>query len=87
MLTLSFIDNFAPKKLRRKRRTGKQKLSQEHYTVHLLPGSNFQARKRLHRKPCVQKISTKKLYTEEIMSVSAVPNEVTRCVDNPMPNL
>ena len=55
--------------------------------VHLLLGSNFQAKKHPHRKPCVQKFSTKKLYTEEIMSVSAVPNEVTRCVDNPKPNL
>ena len=69
MLTISFVDNFAPKKLSRKRRTEKQKLSREHYTVHLLPGSNFQAKKHPQGKPCVQKISTKKLYTEEIMSV------------------
>ena len=34
-----------------------------------------------------KKFSTKKLYTEQIMPVSAVPNEVTRCVDNPKPNL
>ena len=47
----------------------------------------FKQRSTPHRKPCVQKFSTKKLYTEEIMSVSAVPNEVTRCVDNPKPNL
>ena len=68
------------KKLSRKRWTEKQKHSQEYYPVHLLPSTP-------HRKLCVQKFSTKKLYTEEIMSVSAVPNKVTRCVDNPKPNL
>ena len=85
----SFI-TLGPKKLSRKRWTEKQKHSQEYHPVHLLSGSNFQAKKPPpppHRKPYVQKISTKKLYTEEIMSVSAVPNEVTRCVDNPKPNL
>ena len=43
-----------------------------------------------HRKPYVQKFSTKKLYTEEIMSVSAVPNAESNkefVVDNPKPNL
>ena len=88
MLTLSIIHNFAPKKkLSRKGWTEKQKNSQEYYPVHLLPGSNFQAKKHSHREPCVQKFSTKKLYTEEIMSVSVLPNEVTRCMDNPKPNL
>ena len=88
MLTLSFIDNFAPKKIKPKTKDRKTKaLTGTYYTVHLLPGSNVQARKHLHRKPCVQKTSTKKLYTEEIMSVSAVPNKVTRCVDNPTPYL
>ena len=38
-------------------------------------GSNFQERNTPHRKPFVQKFSTNKLYTEEIMSVSAVPSE------------
>ena len=65
----------------------KKKHSQEYYPVHLLPGSNFQSKKHPHRKLCVQKFSTKKLHTEEIMCVSAVPNEVTCCVDNPKPNL
>ena len=72
MLTLSFIHNFAAKKISRKRWTEKQKHSQENYPVHLLPGSNFKLRNTPHRKPCVQKFSTKKLYTEEIMSVTAV---------------
>ena len=65
MLTLSFTRNFAPEKLSQNRWTEKQKHSQENYPVHLLPD----------RKPCVQKLSTKKLYTGEIMSASAVPNE------------
>ena len=67
MLTLSFIHNFATKKkLSRKRWTEKQKHSQE-----LI----FKQRNTPHRKPCVQKFGTNKLYTEEIMSVSAVPSE------------
>ena len=75
MLTLSFTHNFAPEKLSQKRWTEKQKHSQENYPVHLLPGSSFQAKKHPHRKPCVQKFSTKKLYTGEKMFVSTVPNE------------
>ena len=75
MLTLSFTRNFAQEKLSQKRWTEKQKHSQENYPVHLLPGYNFQAKRQPHRKPCVQKFSTKKLYTGEIMSASAVPNE------------
>ena len=63
MLTLSFTHNFAPEKLSQKRWTEKQKHSQENYTVHLLPGSRFQAKKHPHRKPCVQKFSSKNLYT------------------------
>ena len=89
MLTLSFTRNFAPEKLSQKRWTEKQKHSQENYPVHLLPGSNFQAKKHPHRKPCVQKFGTKKLYTREIMSVSAVPNAESNkdlVVDNPKPN-
>ena len=74
MLTL-IHSYFAPEKLSQKRWTEKQKHSQENYPVHLLLGSNFQAKKHPHRKPCVQKFSNKKLCTEEIMSVSAVPNE------------
>ena len=45
MLTLSFIHNFAPKKISEKRWTENQKHSQENHPVHLLPGSNFQAKK------------------------------------------
>ena len=73
MLTLSFIHNFAPKKISRKRQTEKQKHSQENYPVHLLPGSNFEAKKHPPRKALCTKFSTKKLCTEEIMSVTAVP--------------
>ena len=75
MLTLSFIHatkKFKPKKMDRKT----EKHSQENYPVHLLPGSNFQAKKHPpHRKPCVHKSGTKRLYTGEKMFVSAVPNE------------
>ena len=42
------------------------------------------------RKPCEQRFGTKKLYTGEIMSVSAVPNAESNkdlVVDNPKPNL
>ena len=86
MLTLSFIHNFAPKQLSRKRWTEKQKHSQENYPVHLLPGSNFQAKKH----PPQKALCAKKLYTGEIMSVSAVPNAESNkdlVVDNPKPNL
>ena len=50
----------------------------------------FKQRSTPHRKPCVQKFSTKKVYTGEIMSVSAVPNAESNkdlVVDNPKPNL
>ena len=85
-MLISFI-TLLQKKLSRKRCTEKQKHSRENYPVHLLPGYNFQAKKHPHRKPCVQKFSATKLYTEEIMSVSAVPNEESCCVDNPKQNL
>jgi len=71
MLALSFTHNFAPQKLSQKRWTEKQEHSQEDYPVHFFQ----EQRSTPHRKPCVQKFSTKKLYTGEIMSVSAVPNE------------
>ena len=88
MLTISFIHNFAPQKIKPKTMDRKTKA----FTGILpcLSPSRIQFSSKEappHRKPCVQKFSTKKLYTEEIMSVSAVPNEVTRCVDNPKPNL
>ena len=86
MLTLSFIHNFAPKKLAE---NDGQKNKSIHRKITLFISFQdpiFMQRSNPHRKPCVQKFSTKKLYTEEIMSVSAVPNEVT-CVDNPKPNL
>ena len=75
MLALSFTHNFAPKKLSQKRWTEKQEHSQEDYPVHFFQDPVFKQRSTPHRKPCVQKFSTKKLYTGEIMSVSAVPNE------------
>ena len=89
MLTLSFIHNFAPKNLSQKQWTEKQNHSQENYPVHLLPGSHFQAKKHPHRKPCEQRFGTKKFYTGEIMSVSAVTNAESNkdlVVDNPKPN-
>ena len=76
MLTLSFTHNFAPEKLSQKRWTEKQKHSQENYPVHLLPGSNFQAKKHPQQKALCG----------EIMSVSAVPNAESNkdlVVDNP----
>ena len=63
-----------------------EKHSQENYPVHLLPGSNFQAKKH----PPQKALCAKKLYTGEIMSVSAVPNAESNkdlVVDNPKPNL
>ena len=85
MLTLSIIHNFAPKNIKPKTRDRKTKA----FTgiLYSFQDPIFKQRSTPHREPCVQKFSTKKLYTEEIMSVSAVPNEVTRCMDNPRPNL
>ena len=91
MLTLSFIHNFVAKKIKPKTMDRKTKA-----LTGILPCScpsriQFSSKEAPppppHRKPCVQKFSTKKLYTEEIMSVSVVPIEVTRGVDNPKPNL
>ena len=56
MLTLLFIHNIAPKKLSQKRWTEKQKHSQENYPVHLLPRSNFQAKKQPQKKALGAKI-------------------------------
>ena len=56
MLTLSFSHNFAAEKLSQKRWTEKQKHSQENYPVHLLPGSNFQAKKQPQKKALGAKI-------------------------------
>ena len=50
----------------------------------------FKQRSTPHRKPCVHKFGTKKLYTRAIMSVSAVPNAESNkdlVVDNPKQNL
>ena len=50
----------------------------------------FKQRSTPHRKPCVHKFGTKKLYTGVIMSVSAVPNAESNkdlVVDNPKTNL
>ena len=56
MLILPFTHNFAPEKLSQKRWTEKQKHSQENYPVHLLPGSNFQAKKHRPQKALFAKI-------------------------------
>ena len=74
MLTLSFIHNFAPKKIKPKRMDRKTKAFTEKLPCSFLfQDPIFKQRNDPHRKPCVQKFSTKKLYTEEIMSVSTVP--------------
>ena len=88
MLTLSFIHNFAPKKNYAENDGQKNKSIHRNITLFIsFQDPIFKQRSTPHRKPCVQKFSTKKLYTEEIMSVSGVPNEVTHCLDNPKPNL
>ena len=49
----------------------------------------FKQRSTPHRKPCVQKFITEKLYKGKIMSVSVVPNAESNkdlLVDNPKPN-
>ena len=85
MLTPSIIHNFAPKNIKPKTMDRKTKA----FTgiLYSFQDPIFKQRSTPHRERCVQKFSTKKLYTEEIMSVSAVSNEVTRCMDNPKPNL
>ena len=85
MLTTLIIHNFAPNNIKSKTMDRKTKA----FTGMLYSFQDliFKQRSTPNREPCVQKFSTKKLYTEEIMSVSAVPNEVTRCMNNPKPNL
>ena len=73
MLTLSFLHNFAPKKIKPKTMDRKQEHSQEITLFISFQDPIFKQRNTPHRKPCVQKFSTKKFYTEEIMSVTAVP--------------
>ena len=49
----------------------------------------FSSKEAPHRKPCEQRFGTKKFYTGEIMSVSAVTNAESNkdlVVDNPKPN-
>ena len=88
MLTLSFIHNFAPKKIKPKTMDRKTKAF-----AGILPCSSpsriqFSSKEAPPTESLVCKnLVLKMLYTEEIMSLSAVPNEVTRCVDNPKPNL
>ena len=91
MLTLPFIHNFAPKKFKSKTMdrktkafTGKVPCS----SPSRIPFSSKEAQP--HRKPCGQRFGTKKLYTGEIMSASAVPKAESNkdlLVDNPKPNL
>ena len=88
MLTLSSIDNFAPKNLRQKRWTEMQKHLQENtlFISSQAPIRRSTPAKNLKRKNLV----LKKLYTEEIIPVSAVPNEESKkelFVDNLRPNL
>ena len=74
MLTLSFIHNFAPQKIKPKTMDRKTKAAKSiHRNITLFISFQdpiFKQRSTPHRKPCVQKFSTKKLYTEEIMSIS-----------------
>ena len=85
MVTLSFIHNFAPKNGQ------KNKSIQRKITLFIsFQDPIFKQRNTPHRKPCVQRFCTKKLYTGEIMSVSALPNAESNkdlVVDNPKPNL
>ena len=82
MLTLSFIHNFAPRKIKPKTMDRKTKAFTGKLSCSSPSSIQFSSKEAPPtRKPCVQKFSTKKLYAEEIMSASAVPNEVTRCVD------
>ena len=76
MLTLSFIHNFAPKKFKQKTMDRKTKA----FTGKLpcsspsrIQFSNKEATPT--ESPVYKKFSTKKLYTGEIMSASAVSNE------------
>ena len=85
MLTPSIIHNFAPKNIKPKTMDRKTKALTG--ILYSFQNPIFKQRSTPHREPCVQKFSSKKLYTEEIMSVSALPNKVTRCMDNPKPNL
>ena len=75
MLTLSFIHNFAPKKTKPKTMDRKRDNSIHRKITLFISFQNpiFKQRNTPHRKPCVQKFSTKKLSSDEIMSVTAVP--------------
>ena len=91
MLTLSFTRNFAPEKLSQKRWTEKQKHSQENYPAHLLPGSNFQAKKHPPQKDLCAKIQHLNIVHggNHVSAVSAVPNAESNkdlVVDNLKPN-
>ena len=90
MLTLSFIQNFAPKKFRAKTMDRKTKAFTGKLPCSSPSRIQFSSEKYPHRKLCVPKFGTKKLYTGVIMSVSAVPNAESNkdlVVDNPKPNL
>ena len=68
----------------------KQKHSEEVTLFISFQDPIFKQKSTPHRKPCVQKFITQKLYTGEIMSVSRVPNAESNrdlVVDNPKPNL
>ena len=88
MLTLSFIHNFAPQKIKPKTMDRKTKAFPGIFPCSS-PSRNqyFQAKKHPPQKAFLTNLVLKKLYSGEIMSVTAVPNEVTHCVDNPKPNL
>ena len=75
MFTLSFIDNFAPKKIKPKTMDRKTKAF-----TGKLPSSSpsriqFSSKEAPPTESLVCKNLKKKMYTEEIMSVTAVPNE------------
>ena len=91
MLTLSFIHNFPPKKFKPKAMDRKTKVF-----TGKLPSSSpsripFSSKEARPTESLVCKdLVLKKLYTGEIMSVSAVPNAESNkdlVVDNPKPDL
>ena len=88
MLTLSFIYNFAPKKIKPKTMDTKPKAF-----TGILPCSSpsriqFSSKEAPPTESLVcNNLVLKYCTRRKLMSESALPNEVTRCVGNPKPNL
>ena len=82
MLTLSFIHNVAPKKTKPKTMDRKRDNSIHRKITLFISFQDpiFKQRSNPHRKPCVHKFGTKKLYTGVIMSVSTslwiIPSQI-----------